>query len=181
MLNLYILTEIRSVFRGETTNGQKYAFFWKDGFREISEFSGNLNADLEDGDIRKSSRATSASQYCKVCRVAILRQPYGLHNIYMSVYGYAMNRTYRRTAAAIYLVCRDHRFARNLPVGFPPVRCRKSARFFQKLPFRTCGAGEKTRFLLKKSAGIRPKSAVTHWKSALKNIWKKICRMCCVE
>ena len=52
----------------------------------------------------------------------------------------------------------------------PPVRCRKSARFFQKLPFRTGGAGEKTRFLLKKSAGIRPKSAVTHWKSALENI-----------
>ena len=42
MLKQHILTEIRSVFRGETTNGQKFAFFLKgwisENFGVLGEF-----------------------------------------------------------------------------------------------------------------------------------------------
>ena len=147
-------------------------FFERMDFGKFRSFRGISNADMEDGDMRKLSRATSTpqyyntTQYYNICRAVIIWQPYGSHNIYMSVYGYAMDRASTDAPRRPFISF----VGTTVFATIPPVRCRKSARFFQKLPFRTGGAGEKTRFLLKKSAGIRPKSAVTHWKSALENI-----------
>ena len=66
----------------------------------------------------------------------------------MSVYGYAMNRAPTDAPRRPFISFVGTTVFATIP---PPVRCRKSVRFFQKLPFRTGGSGEKRWFSVEKS------------------------------
>ena len=46
-------------------------------FGKFRSFRGNLNADMEDGDMRKSSRATSTPQYYKYVGLSYYGSPTG--------------------------------------------------------------------------------------------------------